>query len=156
MVAFFPVRREHRFEYSTVRPRRKTGSETVSRAPDPPLPELHAHPQVNNIEANICRQMRRHHVRRSGRECVRPNWRWGDPAGPTPARNQISESLRDQRLDNQSPIRRRVVELAAKNDVARDVAASGSMDTRLMQAIEMALGVVDPRIFHDVVFEIGQ
>ena len=61
-------------------------------------------------------------------------------------RNQISESLSDQRLDNQSPIRRRVVELAAENDVARDIAAAGSMDAGLMQAIEMALGVVDPRI----------
>ena len=155
MVAFLPVRGEHGFEHSTVGPRRKTGSETVGRAPDPPLPELHAHPQVDDVEANIGREMRnimlgdpRAHV------C--------DPIGDgeiRPAqrrRNQVPESLGDERLDDQSPIRRRVVELAAENDVARNVAASGSMDTGLLQAFELALGVVDPRIFDDVVFEIGQ
>ena len=72
------------------------------------------------------------------------------------ARNQIPESLSDERLDNQPPIWCRVAILAAENDVARNIAASGSMDARLMEAIELALGVVDPRIFYDVVFEIGQ
>src|SRR5205085_88604 len=132
-----------------VRPRREARAKPVRRARYSRLPELHPHPEVQDVEPSERREIRRIVFRDAAAYVAGPI---GDRrVGPAPGgRDGACESAADQRLEDQLAFGALRAELRTQQVIARDVAAR-SVNARLSRRVETSLGLVDARILDEVI-----